>query len=132
MEEFTKDLRQRLLTDEEIEVNLMLGSLLEHLSKRMKSFDSYDVGLGSKLSHSDIKRTFISPLVRTFEEKIFSLSRSSFVQYVPLLIMAHANGNDHPIAAKVARVFTEQVMSMLIFKAFNVRQKGEQKISPQT
>ena len=97
LKDFQKEHSKSFLTDEEIKLNLMLYSLLEHINNRMQSFDG-ESGLGSKLSHTDVKRSFVMPLVRTFEEKIFSLSRSSFVQYVPLLVIGHTNVEDKPFA----------------------------------
>ena len=106
LKEFQKELSNRYLTEEEIKLNLMLSSLLDHINSRMNSFDG-DNGLGSKLSQSECKKTFIMPMVRTFEENIFSLSRSSYVQYVPLLLIAHTNVENKPFAQRIARIFTE-------------------------
>ena len=114
----------KFLTDDEIKLNLMLTSHLDHLNGRMQSFDNAPHGIGSKISTSDIKRAFVMPLVHTFEDKIFSLSRSSFVQYIPLLVIAHANNENRPYAHKIGKMFTEQVMSLLIFKAFCIQQKN--------
>jgi hypothetical protein len=67
------------LTDEEIKINLLLTNLLENIKVRLASFDSKKDSLGSKLSQHEIRKTFIVPLVHTFEDKIFALSKSTFV-----------------------------------------------------
>ena len=95
----------------------MLTSLLEYVKRRMDSLDSGSE-IGYKLNTSELKKVFVLPLVRIFEDKIFSLSRSSYVQYLPLFIIAFGRSEDKLVAKRVSRQFTENVMSMLIFKAF--------------
>ena len=74
----------------------MLTCLLEQINHRIESFDGAK-GLGSKLSTNELKKSFAMPLVRTFEEKIFSLSKSSYVQYLPLFIMSLSNNMENPV-----------------------------------
>ena len=80
---------------------------MNHIKKRLASFDCKKDSLGTKLSQHEIRRNFIVPMVHTFEDKVFALSKSSFVQYMPLLIIAYANRIDEPLAAKACKTLTE-------------------------
>ena len=85
--------------DKEAKAINIMNQLLEYLDYRLKS--------------TTVNDNFLTTLMQIFENKIFTINKSSFVQYIPLFIMR--DNQEKPFSKQ----FTERFLSFLIVKSFH-------------
>jgi hypothetical protein len=90
VEDYTKDLTLRFLTDKELKNCLLLVELFSYLKKRLVYFHKYE---GDLLGIDQGSNVFNDCLLSCFEERIFAQNKSKLLQFIPLFVMGHANKN---------------------------------------
>jgi hypothetical protein len=100
---YVKGLCLKIPTEKEMRVGILFDQLLDFIARRLESPEQ-----GGE---------FVDVLIRVFESKIFPIHKLNFMQHLPLAIIAVSRSNPK------ASMFTEKLITLLIFKAFNCNQR---------
>lgn len=120
-DEFVKETSLRFFTEKEIKINLLLEGLLDYLGDRLQNFDKFQPPSCSANTY------FVEPLLTIFEERIFKQSKSNFVQYISLFIVAHVERRNFlsKNALSACKLYMERILSYLILRAFPTSKGGQ-------
>ena len=113
-----KELEQKLPSDKETKMAVILDMLLSHLKEKI-------VVLSTCKNQARMDE-FIYAQMRIFETRIFPIHKLNFMQYLPLYIISLAQVNEG------CTVFGEKFISFLIHKAFNFVSKEHMSVRQQS
>jgi len=110
MTQYLKELHLKVPNEKEVKMGLLFDMLMTYVKERLSA--------PLKENEKAADDQFIELLLKVLETKIFPIHKLNFMQYLPIFVMGFGKLNDEPNIQAKCKVFTEKLLSFLIFKAF--------------